>query len=188
MEPAEQLRRAADEFGRRVREVRPTQLTLPTPCPDWDVAALLRHVIGADRAYVALLHGGSADDFRRITSETEVGDDPAAAFAASSSAVMAAFAEEGALDRTVHHAIGDVPAQQLLGMRVTDWAVHGWDLAQAIGADDRLDDGLVEVLLARAQARAEALYSSGYFQRGAGVTESASAQDRMLDLLGRSPR
>jgi hypothetical protein len=65
--------------------------------------------------------------------------------------------------------------------------VHGWDLARAIGADDHLDDELVELLLTRAQARGDALYSSGYFQRGAGVGDAASAQDRMLDLMGRSP-
>jgi uncharacterized protein (TIGR03086 family) len=189
MEPGEQLRRAADEFGRRVRHVQPGHLALPTPCPAWDVAALLQHVVGADLAYVALLHGGSADDFVRITSETEVGEDPAAAFAASSSAVMAAYAEDGALEPTVHHAIGDIPAMQLLGMRVTDWVIHGWDLARAIGADDHLDDDLVDLLLARTQARGEALYSSGYFQRGRGVTATASAQDQVLDLLAaRQPR
>ena len=33
--------RAVDETARLVDGVRPEQLGLPTPCPDWDVRALL---------------------------------------------------------------------------------------------------------------------------------------------------
>jgi uncharacterized protein (TIGR03086 family) len=187
MEPMEQLRRARGEFERRIALVRPGHLNLPTPCPAWDVSALLRHVVGADQAYVALLSGASAEEFGRVAGECRLGNRPADDFATSSQALLEVFAEPGALERTVHHPIGDVPGLQLLGMRVTDWAIHGWDLARAIGTDESMDVQLVEALLDRVQARGPALYSTGYFQRGPGVPETAAAQDRLLDLLGRRP-
>lgn len=187
MGPMDQLRRARGEFERRIALVRPGHLSLPTPCPAWDVSALLRHVVGADQAYVALLSGASAEEFGRVAGECRLGDRPADDFATSSRALLEVFAEPGALQRIVHHPIGDIPGLQLLGMRVTDWTIHGWDLARAIGTDESMDGELAEALLARVQARGPALYSTGYFQRGPGVPENAAAQDRLLNLLGRKP-
>jgi uncharacterized protein (TIGR03086 family) len=187
MDPMEQLRRARGEFERRVALVRPEHLGLPTPCPAWDVSALLRHVVGADRAYLALLSGASAEEFGRVDGECSLGNRPADDFATSSRALLEVFAEPGALERTVHHPVGDIPGLRLLGMRVTDWTIHGWDLARAIGADESMDGVLAETLLARVLARGPALYSTGYFQRGPGVPETAAAQDRLLDVLGRKP-
>jgi uncharacterized protein (TIGR03086 family) len=187
MEPLEQLRRAQHEFARRVALVGPEDLTRRTPCPDWDVAALINHVVGADRAYVALLHGDSAPEFARIMSRTRLGRDPAGDFAESSAALLEAISRPAVLDRVVHHPVGEITGAQLLGMRVTDWTVHGWDLARAIGADESIDAELAVALLDRMLARGEALYSTGYFRRGRGVPESAPPEVRLLDVLGRDP-
>jgi len=187
MEPLELLQRAQHEFARRVARVRPGDMALPTPCPEWDVAALVRHVVGADRAYVAIMRGGSVEDFARVASGTELGEKPAADFAASSAALLEEMGRPAELDRIVHHPIGDIPVLQLLAMRVTDWTVHGWDLARAIGGDERIDQRLAQALLQRTRARGDAMYATGYFRRGRGVPEDANAQAQLLDLLGRDP-
>src|SRR5205085_1288717 len=128
----------------RVAQVRANHLALPTPCSEWTVRTLLAHVIGGDHAYVALLHGSNAEKFRALLAGFEVGDDPHTRFQRSAAEVIAAFGEPGALERTVQHPMGGVSAVQLLGMRVTEWTIHGWDLARALNADDSLDAELIE--------------------------------------------
>lgn len=187
MEALELLRRAQREFARRVDRVRPKDMELRTPCPDWDVAALIRHVVGADNAYAAILRGGSVQDFARVVAQTSITERPAADFASSSAALLEEMGRPAELDRIVHHPIGDIPVLQLLGMRVTDWTVHGWDLARAIGGDEQIDPGLAEALLKRTQARGDAIYATGYFVRGPGLPDGASPQAQLLDLLGRDP-
>jgi len=56
--------------------------------------------------------------------------------------------EDGALERVGHHATGDRTGRELLSMRILDAAIHGWDLARAIGADEGLDEDVVAFLLA----------------------------------------
>jgi uncharacterized protein (TIGR03086 family) len=101
-----------------------------------------------------------------------------------------AFDAPGALERTVTHPMmGDIPATMLFDMRMTELAVHGWDLARAIGADETLDPDVVAALLAFCEPLAATLPSTGAFGSGpsGSVPDSALAQTRLLDLLGRRP-
>lgn len=94
--------------------------------------------------YVALLHGSSAEQPPSVLTTFDAGEDPLKQFQRSADKVIAEFQEPGALKRTVQHPIGEIPATQLLHMRVAEWTVHGWDLARAIKADDALDIELTE--------------------------------------------
>ena len=67
------------------------------------------------------------------------------------------------------------------------WAIHGWDLARALNADDSLDVKLVESLYARLAPRIDALANTGNFQPPTGLPDTAPLQDKLLDLLGRRP-
>jgi uncharacterized protein (TIGR03086 family) len=115
MNHMEQLRRARVEFERRVAQVRPDHLVLPTPCSDWTVRQLLAHVIGGDYRYIAPLHGSSAEQLQSILTTFEVGDYPLKQFQHSAAEVITAFSEPDALKGTVEHPIGKIPAMQLLG-------------------------------------------------------------------------
>ena len=50
--------------------------------------------------------------------------------------------------RTVHLSYGDEPAEEYGWQMTTDLAVHGWDLATALGADAGIPDELATALLA----------------------------------------
>ena len=70
---------------------------------------------------------------------------------------------------------------------LTEWTIHGWDLARALNADDSLDAELVESLYARLAPRVDALANTGYFQPPTGLPDTAPLQNKLLDLLGRRP-
>jgi uncharacterized protein (TIGR03086 family) len=189
MEPMDALARADAQFARVIREVTVDDLDRPSPCEGWDVRGLLNHVIGGNRASVMLLEGGSRDDVMAIFGEDLIGDDYLVAYEDSIAESRAAFAEEGALQLTVHHMMGDIPATQLLQFRTGDLTLHGWDLARAIGADEAIDPELAAFVLEGMLPMAPMIASVGVFGEGPSGTvgEDAPAQERLLDLTGRRP-
>jgi hypothetical protein len=53
---------AADEFGRRVHAVAAAQWSAPTPDAEWDVRALVNHVVGENRWAPELLAGRTIEE------------------------------------------------------------------------------------------------------------------------------
>ena len=114
-------------------------------------------------------------------------DDWIAAFGSAYRTMRGAFCAPGALERTIAHpGMGDIPAAMLFDVQLMELAVHGWDLARAIGADETLDPEVVDALWAFAEPLSGMLPSTGYFASPSGeVPDSAPLQTRLLDLLGR---
>ena len=181
------LSRADDGFAQRLALVRPGQWAAQTPCTEWDVGALVNHVVGANRRYTMLLHGATTDEAEATRAADHLGDDPVASFAATAAELKAAFGEPGAMARTAYHRAGERTGGQLLGMRVLDIAVHTWDLARAIGADESLDPDVVTFALTL-QDTFDAGRQRGAFAPPPGKTPAdSSAQARLLYLSGRRP-
>ena len=136
----------------------------------------------------ALLRGASREEATAVRKTIDLGDDPVAAFDAEADQVAAAFAEPGALERTIPPPSGmDMSGARLLGFRIGDYALHGWDLARAIGADEKLDDALVQELWNSLSPMVGVIASAGVFGGGptGEVGDDAPLQDRLLDLTGR---
>jgi uncharacterized protein (TIGR03086 family) len=185
--PLDLLTRANDGFTQRLALVRPDQWTAPTPCAAWDVRALVNHVVGANRRYTMLLHGATADEVDATRTADHLGDDPVASFLATAAELRAVFREPGAMARTAHHPAGKRTGGQLLAIRVLDVAVHTWDLARAVGADETLDPAVVAFALTL-QDTFEAGRERGSFAPPPGdMPPDISAQARLLHLSGRHP-
>ena len=181
----EQYDHALAEFASRVALVRDDQWGAPTPCTEWDVRALVAHVVDEQRWAPYILAGGTvAEAGDRFTGDP-LGDDPKAAWKAASSAAQEAFHAEGALDRSVSLSYGEVAARDYLWEMTVDLAVHAWDLARGIGADDQLDHELVRRVHASVEKEVATLAASGRFERPVTVPASADLQTRMLALFGR---
>ena len=178
--------RANVAFERRLRLVGPDDWPRPTPCSEWDVRALVNHVIGGNRRYTMLLHGASAESVNRTRAEDHLGAHPLTAFRTTARELAAAFREDGALTRIAHHPIGDRTGADLLAMRVLDVTVHAWDLARALDVDDALDADAVEFALAHTEV-IEAGREHGSFAIATGPPLiTPSPQARLLHLAGRS--
>lgn len=181
------LTRADDGFTQRLTLVRPHQWAAPTPCTAWDVQALVNHVVGANRRYTMLLHGATSDDVDATRTADHLGDDPVASFLTTAAELNAAIREPGAMARTAQHPAGERTGAQLLGTRILDIAVHTWDLARAIDADETLDPDVVAFALTLRDTF-EAGRERRSFAPPPGETPADfSPQAHLLNLSGRQP-
>lgn len=157
---------------------------------------LVNHMTRGNLGYVRLLHGGTGADFLRLRDVDALGTDPVGAYIRSVRDCAEAFGGPGALERSLDYPLGRVTGRQALAVRITDSAVHTWDLARAVGADDGLDLGLVawidghleEIYAGLAETPTAAETTHRFFGVAEGEPASdASRQDRLLHRMGRSP-
>jgi uncharacterized protein (TIGR03086 family) len=181
-----------NRFADRVDAVADDQWTDPTPCPEWDVRALVNHLCYEQRWAPHLVAGETVEQVGDRYDGDLLGDDPKRTFrdaVAGSIAVFERAASEGeGLDRIVHLSFGDVPCRVYLSQMLTDAEVHGWDLARATGQPDDLDPAVVALVLPDMQAQEDLIRSSGVFGPAVDVPADASDGDKLLALLGRDPR
>lgn len=178
-------RRAVEGFGARVRAVGDDQWELPTPCSDWDVRALVNHVVGESLWTVPLMEGATIADVGDRFDGDVLGDDPKAAWESSAGPAVEAMAADGAIDRTVHLSFGDTPASEYASQLFADHLIHAWDLARATGGDERLDPELVDAC-AEWFAAMEPLYRGvGAIGERKAVVDGADPQTKLLAMFGR---
>ncbi len=148
---------------------------LATPCPDWDVRALVRHVIGQDlRNFIVVA--------RDITAAwqapaEELGADWAVQFRDGARRLLDAW--RAADPRQLGRA----------DMQIAELATHAWDLATATGQRQGLDDVLAEHSLSwsRQMLRPEFRGPDKAFGAEVPVPPGAPAYDRLAGWFGRDP-
>ena len=176
--------RASAFFGEIVREVADDEWELPTPCEGWDVRTVVAHVVVGDSQIPHLLAGETVDEVQEY-SPTVLGTNPLAAWRGTALAAIRALATPGALERRYAHPVGNVRGRTVIGFRISDSLVHGWDIAQAIGEEVMLDPELCEYALDFWFPMATTLPSSGYYSAARMPADDAGPAERLLALLGR---
>ncbi|MBO0802536.1 MAG: TIGR03086 family protein [Nocardiopsaceae bacterium] len=183
-------------FAGRLRAVLPGQWSWPTPCTEWTVRDLVNHMTRGNLSYARLLQGGTAAEFLRCRDEDALGADPVGAYTRSVRACAGAFAARGAPDRMVDYPLGMITGRQALAVRTADSIIHTWDLARAIGADERLDPDLVtwvgghlrQIYAGLAETPVAANTTHRFFAAPRGeLDDDAPRQDHLLHLMGRTP-
>jgi uncharacterized protein (TIGR03086 family) len=149
------------------------------------VRELLNHLVGGNLAFAAILTGHTPPD----RASEHLGDDPATAYRQVSAALLAAFAQPGALETVITVPIGTVPGIVALHLRITESLVHGWDLARATNQPThRLPDDLAEQELAFTRRQLPQLPPDRRpFADPQPAPDDAPALDRLVALLGRTP-
>ena len=181
----ELYRRACLRFGEHVHAIRGDQWAAPTPCTEWDVKALVGHLI-TEVAWVPPLIGGrSVAEVGDELSGDLTGEDPAASWDRFAPASIDAVAEPGALERTVRLTKRELPASEYANEVFTDLLIHGWDLARAIGADETLDGESVDVVYEAMKPHEEELKTTGVFGPMVVPPEGADRQTLLLAVFGR---
>ena len=177
-------RRACESTRKFIAGIQPGQWR--NACTsEGDVSGLVNHLVSGQLWTAELLHGKSEADPNPDLEGDLLGRDPLTAYDAACAAAQVALEESGALDRVCQTSHGAVPAAVYASMRIMDVFVHGWDLAQATGQNQRLDGELVDVVYRDWKPREAMLREGGMFGPAPDVPADASAQTKMLALFGR---
>jgi uncharacterized protein (TIGR03086 family) len=167
--------RAAFAAADMARQVSPEQRQLPTPCRDWDVAAVLAHMSGG-AVYLmdALGAAGQGSPW----------PDPVAV-----KACAAVLRRPGALEQKCMSPAGfEWSVAEAAAGTAMDQLIHTWDLAVAIGGDRRLDPEVVDAVVAMFLPQMPEIgRQAGLVGPEVPVPAGASAQDRLLGAMGRNP-
>ena len=175
----ERHRRACAGFTDVLRVVAPTQWGLPTPCREWDTRALLEHVIGFHEFLLLRPLGVPAQRPK---------DDPFGRWVATANAINTVLDAPEVLDGSREYFDGATrPPGAVLQALTTDVVVHTWDPARAIGTSVHLDPELCQRAWEQASSRADAHHESGLVAPVVEVPGTASVEDRLVGVFGRSP-
>ncbi|RCG23494.1 TIGR03086 family protein [Sphaerisporangium album] len=188
MDIREAYRRALDQFGMYVHQVRADQWRLPTACADWDVRTLVEHLVGESLWAPELLAGRSVGEVGDRLDGDLLGDDPVKAFDVAAAAAVRAMEPDDVLARTVHLSFGDVPGEEYISELFADTLIHTWDLATAIGGDGHLDPELVEVCTVWFAGAEDSYRQAGVIGDRPPLPDHADAQTRLLVAWGRGGR
>jgi len=158
-----------------IAAVKPEQSRLPTPCPDFDVARIVDHLVGWASSFAARVTGasfeGDPNDFRS-------GPDPAAEFGRAARSIVEAY-----------RAGGPDSKQLPIGVLLMEFVTHGWDLATATGQSFDIDPETADETLEMGRRMLQPQY------RGPGksfgleveVPGSAGSVDKLVAFMGRRP-
>ncbi|MFI2027260.1 TIGR03086 family metal-binding protein [Streptomyces buecherae] len=195
-DPRPQYERAADQMAALIDAVSPDRWGAPTPCAEFDVRALLGHVVrgthGAAELGATAARAGAAGAPEGLSggsdAAADVPDDGwAMAYARARAELAAAWADDAALAAPVRMPWGEVPGRGVLAAHVLDVVAHAWDLARALGDRRPLDPELARVALAGARQMLPAERRGGPVPFGPvrPAPEGADAYEELAAWLGR---
>jgi len=167
------------------------ELGCPTPCPKYDVAGLIDHLVEAGHR-AAALGRGQAPPPGDGSPHVELSDAPGQLRTAAQEAAQA-WADDSSLSSRHTMPWGEeYTGATLVDMYLAELATHAWDLARATGQIDKLDPSLALPALEGARAMIKPQYRNMVEPGapfGAEVNPAPDADDweRLAAFMGRDP-
>jgi uncharacterized protein (TIGR03086 family) len=187
-DPRQVYARAIAQTEPIVAAVEPSQLGLPTPCTQYDVRALLSHMVGGmNRVATA---GETGDALATVARADGVPDHGwLAAYRAAAAQAQAAWADDAKLDAVVKLPWGTMPGRIAVSGYVQELLTHAWDLAKATGQPTEGDAELAAwtLVLARRILPPEPRGGDVPFGPVVRVPPDAGPYAQLAAWLGRQP-
>ena len=183
MDVADLHRRCVESWRSRLDLVDDWQWTLPTPCTEWDVRALVNHVVSEELWTVPLVDGATLEEIGDRFDGDLLGDDPTAVGRAAATEAAAAVDRRLPEGGTVHLSFGVVPIDEYVQQLSADHLIHSWDLAVATSQHPSLDLELVHEVSEWFAGREVMYRDAGAV--GPAVPGSDDPQSALLAAFGR---
>jgi uncharacterized protein (TIGR03086 family) len=175
-----------------VSGVAPEQVALRTPCPGYDVAGLIDHLVEAAHRAAALGRSQTppaGDDSPHV----ELADAPSQLRRAAEEAAQAWGDDSQLLASFIMPWGEEYSGATLVNMYLAELAGHAWDLAMATGQLARLDPSLAASALDGARAMIKPQYRDMVAKGSPFGVEIAPPPDadgweRLAAFMGRNPR
>ncbi|WP_405065222.1 TIGR03086 family metal-binding protein [Kribbella sp. NBC_01510] len=185
-DPRPMLVLALDQTQAMIDTIGADELTLPTPCPEYDVRTLLGHLITVIGRIDLALTGGNPLDLPTVTTGV---DDVPAAWKERRTTLDATLADDAVLTQICTLPWGTLPGAASIGAYTGELTTHSWDLAKATNRTDLLDDSLAVYCLPLVRRAIPAEPRGGHVPFGSvvPVADDASPYDRLAAWQGRQP-
>jgi uncharacterized protein (TIGR03086 family) len=178
---------AADAAARTVANVDASQFGRPTPCADWDVRALLNHLIlWTSYSLAARARGESVG---QDLMDRDFAADPgfAADYRAQLDRALTAWADPATWERSLDVMGSSTPAADVAALNIAEMVLHGWDLAAATGQAYTVSEPAAAAAMGAVEANADLFREYKGFAEPVEVPPTAPVLDRLLALSGRDP-
>jgi len=171
---------AADELGH------------PTPCPKYDVAGLIDHLVEAGHR-AAALGRGQAPPPGDESPHVELPDAPGQLRSAAEAPAQAWGYDSSLSSRHTMPWGEEYTGATLVDMYLAELAAHAWDLATATGQTGKLDPSLASPALEGARAMIRPQYRNmvepgAPFEAEVHPAPGADDWERLAAFMGRDPR
>lgn len=168
------LSRALDQTVDVLAAIDADQLSLPTPCAEWDVKRLIEHLVAAPGLFMVMARGDTPD---WSAEPAPLGSNWAATFRSAAVDLI-----------RVWHGAGDSADPRRVDWQTAEFAVHAWDLAGATGQSTDLDPEVALRGLAFLSSALSTPEARGHhFGPEVPVPDDASPYDRIAAFAGRDP-
>lgn len=189
-DPRPVLGLALDQTHTLLAAVRPDQLGNRTPCASWELRDLLGHVVNDLEAFLVQAQGERPDWGKPAP---ELTDGWSAAFRVKADEVMEAWWAAGDLSGTITLPVGEAPATTPVYQAITEFGVHSWDVARAIGEGSELNPEVAEAAMSWAPGMLRPEFRGSEADGMAigpevEVDDDAPVYDRLVGFFGRDPQ
>jgi uncharacterized protein (TIGR03086 family) len=181
------LSRALSQMTTVLEQVHTDSLDAPTPCRDWNVRELLRHVVRQNlRNFTASARGGTPD---WSATPPELGDNWVEDYRQGAHTLLEIW-RAADLDQQVPVPSGaQAPLRSRADHQITELCVHAWDLTRATHQSVSLDEGIADHALtwSRQMLQPQFRGEGKAFGEETPVPADAPAYEQLAGWFGRDP-
>ena len=178
---------AADAAARTVANADAGQFGRPTPCTEWDVRALLNHLILWTSYSLAARAQGEPVDQDLMDRDFAAAPGFAADYRAQLDRALTAWADPATWESSLDVMGTPTPSADVAALNIAEMVLHGWDLAAATGQTYTVSEPAAAAAMRAVEANADLFREYKGFAEPVEVTPTASTLDRLLALSGRDP-